>query len=156
MAFAVGDGKNRGDVNGDGKVDSADAMLVMKYDAGLLSLSNDEIKRADLNGDGKIDSCDAVYILRIAAGLKVPDAETTAKETSSVSEPTTENTTKPTTENTTKPTESVTEPTRPATKPSEPVTKPTEPATTPTTADSNWDPSKTAVIDWGGGTTKKN
>lgn len=65
-------------------------MLVMKYDAGLLSLSNDEIKRADLNGDGKIDSCDAVYILRIAAGLKVPDAETTAKETSSVSEPTTE------------------------------------------------------------------
>ena len=122
MAFAVGDGKNRGDVN----------------------------------GDGKIDSCDAVYILRIAAGLKVPDAETTAKETSSVSEPTTEETTKPTTENTTKPTEPVTEPTRPATKPSEPVTKPTEPATTPTTADSNWDPSKNAVIDWGGGTTKKN
>lgn len=156
MAFAVGDGKNRGDVNGDGKVDSADVMLVMKCDAGLLSLSNDEIKRADLNGDGKIDSCDAVYILRIAAGLKVPDAETTAKETSSVSEPTTEETTKPTTENTTKPTEPVTEPTRPATKPSEPVTKPTEPATTPTTADSNWDPSKNAVIDWGGGTTKKN
>lgn len=130
MVFAVGDGKNRGDVN----------------------------------GDGKIDSCDAVYILRIAAGLKVPDAETTAKETSSVSEPTTEettkptteNTTKPTTENTTKPTEPVTEPTRPATKPSEPVTKPTEPATTPTTVDSNWDPSKNAVIDWGGGTTKKN
>ena len=134
MVFAVGDGKNRGDVNGDGKVDSADAMLVMKCDAGLLSLSNDEIKRADLNGDGKIDSCDAVYILRIAAGLKVSDAETTAKETSSVSEPTTEKTTKPT----------------------EPVTKPTEPATTPTTADSNWDPSKNAVIDWGGGTTKKN
>ena len=80
MAFAVGDGKNRGDVNGDGKVDSADAMLVMKCDAGLLSLSNDEIKRADLNGDGKIDSCDAVYILRIAAGLKVSDAETTAKD----------------------------------------------------------------------------
>lgn len=148
MAFAVGDGKNRGDVNGDGKVDSADAMLVMKHDAGLLSLSKDEIKRADLNGDGKIDSCDAVYILRIAAGLKVPDAETTAKETSSVLEPTTENTTKPT--------EPVTEPTRPATKPSEPVTKPTEPATTPTTADPNWDPSKNAVIDWGGGTTKKN
>ena len=144
MAFAVGDGKNRGDVNGDGKVDSADAMLVMKCDAGLLSLSNDEIKRA------------AIYILRIAAGLKVPDADTTAKETSSVSEPTTEETTKPTTENTTKPTEPVTEPTRPATKPSEPVTKPTEPATTPTTADSNWDPSKNAVIDWGGGTTKKN
>ena len=134
--------KNRGDVNGDGKVDSADAMLVMKCDAGLLSLSNEEIKRADLNGDGKIDSCDAVYILRIAAGLKVSDAETTAKETSSVSEPTTEETTKPTTENTTKPTEPVTEPTRPATKPSEPVTKPTEPATTPTTADSNWDPVK--------------
>lgn len=113
-----------------------------------MSLSNDEIKRADLNGDGKIDSCDAVYILRIAAGLKVPDAETTAKETSSVSEPTTEETTKPT--------EPVTEPTRPATKPSEPATKPTEPTTTPTTADSNWDPSKNAVIDWGGGTTKKN
>lgn len=35
MAFAVGDGKTRGDVNGDGKVDSADAILVMKCDAGL-------------------------------------------------------------------------------------------------------------------------
>ena len=69
MAFAVGDGKNRGDVNGDGKVDSADAILVMKCDAGLLSLSNDEIKRADLNGDGKIDTCDAIYILRKTAGL---------------------------------------------------------------------------------------
>lgn len=54
MVFAVGDGKNRGDVNGDGKVDSADAMLVMKCDAGLLSLSNDEIKRADLNGTVKL------------------------------------------------------------------------------------------------------
>ena len=53
-------------------LDSADAMLVMKCDAGLLSLSNDESKRADLNGDGKIDSCDAVYIVRIAAGLRVP------------------------------------------------------------------------------------
>lgn len=35
MAFAVGDGKTRGDVNGDGRVDSADAILVMKCDAGL-------------------------------------------------------------------------------------------------------------------------
>ena len=158
MAFAVGDGKARGDVNGDGKVDSADAMLVMKCDAGLFEpLKMTKIKKSRFKTvTVKIDSCDAVYILRIAAGLKVSDAETTAKETSSVSEPTTEETTKPTTENTTKPTEPVTEPTRPATKPSEPITKPTEPATTPTTADSNWDPSKNAVIDWGGGTTKKN
>ena len=167
IVYATGDGKTRGDVNGDGKVDSADALLVMKYDAGLTKLAENEIKRADLNGDGKVDSCDAVYILRIAAGLKVPDAETTAKETSSVSEPTTEETTESTTENTTKPTEPVTKPTEPVTKPTEPVTKPTEPVTKPTeptskpttapaTTDPNWDPSKNAVIDWGGGTTKKN
>ena len=71
MAFAVGDGKNRGDVNGDGKVDSADAMLVMKCDAGLLSLSNDEIKRADLNGDGKIDSCDSADFHLVASDADV-------------------------------------------------------------------------------------
>ena len=81
IVYAAGDGKNRGDVNGDGKVDSADALLVMKYDAGLTKLSENEIKRADLNGDGNVDSCDAVCILRIAAGLKVPDAEPATKPT---------------------------------------------------------------------------
>ena len=45
MVYAAGDGKPRGDVNGDGKVDSADALLVMKYDAGLTKLAENEIKR---------------------------------------------------------------------------------------------------------------
>lgn len=55
-----------GDVNADGTVDSADAALVLRYDAGLIS---DISHAADVNADGDIDSADAALILRYDAGL---------------------------------------------------------------------------------------
>lgn len=57
-----------GDVNGDGEVDSDDAVLVLRYFAGL---DTEEMihELADVNGDGEIDSDDSVAILRYFAGL---------------------------------------------------------------------------------------
>lgn len=58
-----------GDVNGDTKVDSADAGLILRYDAGFIELTEEKIGIADINKDGKVDSADAGLILRYDAGI---------------------------------------------------------------------------------------
>lgn len=51
-----------GDVNGDDKVDSNDAIYLLRY---TLQPSSYPINQSgDMNGDGKIDSNDAIYLLR--------------------------------------------------------------------------------------------
>lgn len=60
---------NLGDVNGDGKINSLDAARILKYDAGIAVLAEDELAAADVNGDGKINSLDAARILKYDAGL---------------------------------------------------------------------------------------
>ena len=52
-----------GDLNGDGKVDIADAVTVLDF---MAAGSNDPA--ADLNGDGKVDIADFVTVLDIMAG----------------------------------------------------------------------------------------
>ncbi len=59
----------KGDVNGDGAVDAADAVLVQRYDAGMITLSETQLKAADVNSDGTVDAADAVLIMRLDAGL---------------------------------------------------------------------------------------
>jgi hypothetical protein len=61
----------KGDVDGDGRVTTADALEILKYVAGLRSLIVGDAARAaaDVNGDGKIDTADAMAVLRIVAGL---------------------------------------------------------------------------------------
>lgn len=64
---------NLGDVNGDGSVNSQDALMVLQYSVGI----NDKnfIKaNADLNGDGRINSADALKILLISVGAEKPSA----------------------------------------------------------------------------------
>ena len=58
-----------GDLNGDGDVDSSDATLLMKYDAGIAALSKTQLAIADLNGDGDVDSADAAIIQKYDAGI---------------------------------------------------------------------------------------
>jgi hypothetical protein len=57
-----------GDVNGDGKVNLADALLALKVVAGNppagLNLG------ADVNGDGKIGMAEIIYILQVVTGLR--------------------------------------------------------------------------------------
>ena len=60
-----------GDVNGDGKVTSADARLALRAAAKLEELDETQKQAADVNGDGRIASADARTILRVAAKLEV-------------------------------------------------------------------------------------
>ena len=56
-----------GDVNGDGSVTSADALLVLRFALDLVSdLPNPDA--ADVNGTGNVDSSDALIILRMSMG----------------------------------------------------------------------------------------
>jgi hypothetical protein len=57
-----------GDTNGDGVVNSIDALLVLQFTADLLaSLPNPSA--ADMNRDGRVDAIDAALILQRSAGL---------------------------------------------------------------------------------------
>lgn len=68
LQIRVGEGTvTWGDVNGDGKVNSTDAVLILRY-AAQLGVDIDTAA-ADVNGDGKINSTDAVLVLRYAAQL---------------------------------------------------------------------------------------
>lgn len=58
-----------GDVNRDGSVDTADAVLVLQKAAGLIDETGLDVSAADVNADGAIDTADAVLILQKAAGL---------------------------------------------------------------------------------------
>lgn len=57
-----------GDVNGDGEIDSTDAVLVLKHTAGTLNNAEFITAAADVSGDGAADSTDAVLILKYTAG----------------------------------------------------------------------------------------
>ena len=57
-----------GDINGDSKINSFDASLVLRYEVGLIT-ELDNIDAADTNDDGKINSFDASRILRYEVGL---------------------------------------------------------------------------------------
>ena len=58
-----------GDVNQDGSVDYLDAMQVLRYDAELVELDEDQLAAGDVNADGEVNSLDAILILRYDAGL---------------------------------------------------------------------------------------
>ena len=72
-----------GDVNGDGKVRSNDAILALRISAGLLIPSDEQKRGADMSGDGNVRSNDAILILRVAAGLAAPGLDAIAARTGS-------------------------------------------------------------------------
>lgn len=58
-----------GDVNGDGYIDAADALLCLRASVGLITLTPEQEAAADVNHDGLIDAGDAIPILRYDARL---------------------------------------------------------------------------------------
>ena len=58
-----------GDVDNNGSVDAADAVMVLQNSVGLLYLSEVQQETADVNGDGFVDAADAILILRYNVGL---------------------------------------------------------------------------------------
>lgn len=97
---AAAAGVKLGDVTGDNKINSSDALLVLMSKVGLRTLNSTQKKAADVDGNGQINSTDALLILSYSVNLikKFP-----------VEGGTTEKTTVKTTEKTTKPTEKPTE-----------------------------------------------
>jgi len=57
-----------GDVNEDGKIKASDAVLVLKYVAGNIELTDSQKLAADTSKDGKVKASDAVLILKYVAG----------------------------------------------------------------------------------------
>lgn len=57
-----------GDVDGNGIIEAADAMLVLQHINGKRVLVNDEFRRADLNGNGTLESFEALAILQYVNG----------------------------------------------------------------------------------------
>jgi len=62
LSFSVGSNILYGDLNGDGIVDSADLVLMLRYFA-RPGVSID-LKAADVNGDGRVDMADLILLLR--------------------------------------------------------------------------------------------
>ena len=55
-----------GDINADSKINSADALLILRQAVGLTTLSGNLLISADWNGDGKVNSSDALEVLKFA------------------------------------------------------------------------------------------
>ena len=58
-----------GDLSGDKKVSTDDALMCLKAAVGIIKLNADQTKAADVNGDKKISTEDALLILRHAVGI---------------------------------------------------------------------------------------
>ena len=58
-----------GDVNADGKINSQDALLVLKHAAKIIELNETEKKAADVTKEESINASDALEILRYAARI---------------------------------------------------------------------------------------
>lgn len=62
-------GGMKGDVNGDGVIDSLDAATILQYDVGIKDLDFTLLVAADVDGDGFVDSMDAAKILQYDVGI---------------------------------------------------------------------------------------
>ena len=59
-----------GDIDGDGKVTSADSLTVLRASVGLEKVSDDLKSIVDIDKDGRITSADSLSILRASVGLE--------------------------------------------------------------------------------------
>lgn len=57
-----------GDVNGDGKINALDALLILQARNDLINLNAEQFTRADLDGDGELSAKEALRILQYASG----------------------------------------------------------------------------------------
>ena len=58
-----------GDIDGDGEVSMADALMALRAGMELIELTPEQAEAADVNGDGEVDLVDALIILRISMGI---------------------------------------------------------------------------------------
>jgi hypothetical protein len=70
-AYFVASTSKSGDVNGDGLVNSTDALVVLSCDAGIGVSQFCPMNCGDVNGDGLVNSTDALIILSYDAGMSI-------------------------------------------------------------------------------------
>ena len=68
MVFSSAASGKYGDLNNDAKVNSGDALAVLKHSVGSALLTGDNLIFGDVNADSKINSADALLILQYAVG----------------------------------------------------------------------------------------
>ena len=61
----------RGDANGDGKINTGDAVVILRICADMLSPDLMQTKTCDISADGTINTGDATMVLKVAAGMSV-------------------------------------------------------------------------------------
>ncbi|MBR6531452.1 MAG: CotH kinase family protein [Clostridia bacterium] len=66
----VGGGLTKADVNGDEKINSIDALIILQANVGKVTFTEKEKLVADVTGDGKVNSIDALVILQISTMKK--------------------------------------------------------------------------------------
>lgn len=99
-----------GDVDGNGKVNNIDAMLILQSFAGIADVDNIDTAVSDVDGNGKVNNIDAMLVLQYFAGI----IDTFPTEPSTeATEPSTEATEPEETEPSTEATEPSTEATEP-------------------------------------------
>lgn len=70
MLSASADEVLYGDVDGNGALDSFDALMIQRFSIGLTAFTADQQICADVNVDGDIDSFDSLLVLRASIGLE--------------------------------------------------------------------------------------
>ncbi|SEK22105.1 dockerin type I repeat-containing protein [Ruminococcus albus] len=63
--------RKKGDVNGDGKINTTDLMKAAAHAKGKKLLTKEEFERADINGDGKVNNTDVTLIAAHVKGKKL-------------------------------------------------------------------------------------
>ncbi len=66
-------GKVVPDLDKNGSVSSADALMILQHATELILLEGDALKNADCNGDAKVNSTDALLVLQLATGIITAD-----------------------------------------------------------------------------------
>ncbi len=61
----------KGDCNGDGKADIADALFIAQSTVGLRTFDPAQYAAADVSGDAKVDIVDALFIAQATVGLRI-------------------------------------------------------------------------------------
>lgn len=62
-------GRLRGDANGDGRVNVADATVALRFAVGIVTPTPDQVAALDFNGDGRVDVGDVTRLLRYVVGI---------------------------------------------------------------------------------------
>lgn len=63
---SVGGGPRKADINGDGRINSTDALMALQHSVQTVTLEGDALAAADVNKDSNVNSMDALIMLRIS------------------------------------------------------------------------------------------